>query len=59
MKMYLAAANTQFQTDGLFDVQFGLLNGKREVIGLHCKKENVHQQKGKKIANCHKKKPNK
>jgi hypothetical protein len=31
--MYLAAANTQFQTDSLFDMQFGLLNGEREVIG--------------------------
>lgn len=35
MKMYLAAANTQFQTDSLFDMQFGLLNVEREVIGLY------------------------
>jgi hypothetical protein len=63
MKMYLAAADTQFQTDSLFDMQFGLLNGERErslgyIHNLHCKRENVHQQKGKRIANCHMKKPN-
>ncbi len=37
MKMYLAAANTQFQKDSLFDMLFGLRNGEREVIGLYPK----------------------
>jgi hypothetical protein len=35
MKLYLAAANTQFQTDSLSDMQFGLLNGEKEVNGLY------------------------
>jgi hypothetical protein len=53
MKMYLAAANTQFQTDGLFDMQFGLLNGEREVIGLYpeftLQKRKYTNRRGKKL----------